>query len=193
MAAGVLVWRCTPSPGSEQGQKELLCKIMQLSRRTQLKYYILSYLELIVLSVMSFHAFLSYSEPVVTTGRPWSQPLVGPCAPPCLFQIAGVSQRVILRLCSRRRQPQRNNLSSCSTTQRATKSALLLQTMQNSPIKQKVWTSTVRCLPYSGLPTAAFYHNIGGQFSRLWFEWSHSEFLPHWQLFAFCGPVFWKK
>lgn len=104
---------------------------------------ILTFLELIVLSVMSFHAFLSYSEPVVTTGRPWSQPLVGPCAPPCLLQIAGVSQRVTLSSCSRKRQPQRNNLSSCLTAQRATKSALL-QTMQHSPIKQKVWTGMVR-------------------------------------------------
>lgn len=134
MAAGVLVWRCTPSPGSEPGQEQLLCKITQRAQ-------ILTHLELLVLSVMSFHAFLSYAELVVTTGRPWSQPLVGPCAPPCLLQIPGVSQRVTRSWCSRKRQPQRINLSSCLTAQRATKSALL-QTMQHSP--PRVWTGTVR-------------------------------------------------
>lgn len=65
-ATGVLVWRCTPSPGSEPGKKRLLYTIkMEISKNFRGKIRALQHQG----SGLSIHVFLSHSEPVATTGR----------------------------------------------------------------------------------------------------------------------------
>lgn len=89
-----------------------------------------------VLTGLSFHVFLSHLEPVATTGRTWSQPLVVHCVLPCLSLMAGVLPRATVISCSKKKPPLRNNLSSCLTGQRATESVCHFQAWQQSWAKR---------------------------------------------------------
>lgn len=67
-ATGVLVWRCTPSPGSEPGKKRLLYTI-KMEHRKDFRGEITALQHQQVLTGMSIHVFLSHLDPVATTGR----------------------------------------------------------------------------------------------------------------------------